>query len=179
MKEDIEACSGAERFFLDAENAEEREDYDLAAVLLARAAIRGHTGAQVNLGNFYSCGRGVPHSSSKAAFWYQRAYRNGDESGALNLAIDRLKEGNTRSAIFWFKRAIEMHSGEAAVELAKLYLRKARGRAKAIELLRAAKTMSPSEISEEARKSAVALLASIGRKSGSIKAQRKCRMARR
>ena len=39
----------------------------------------------------------------KAAYWYKKAYKSGDDCGALNLAIDRRKQGNIRSAVIWFK----------------------------------------------------------------------------
>jgi TPR repeat protein len=39
----------------------------------------------------------------KAAYWYKKAYKSGDNCGALNLAIDRRKQGNIRSAVIWFK----------------------------------------------------------------------------
>jgi len=75
--------------------------------------------------------------------------------------VDKLKEGNIRSAVFWLKRAVEMHSGEAAVELAKIYLNRPKGKAKAIELLRLTQTMKRSEISEQAKEDAATLLSSI------------------
>jgi TPR repeat protein len=164
MRKDTEQhTSEAEKLFIRADQAEEQGRVEEAVELLLRAATLEHTGAQINLGNQYSQGRGVPKSDSKAAYWYKRAYKNGEESGALNLAIDKLKKGNSRSAIFWLKRAVEMHSGEAAVELARIYLRNRRSKTKAIELLNLAQKMKRSEISEQAKEDAGALLASIAR----------------
>src|SRR5450631_1092324 len=152
--------SEAEALFVKAEKAEEKGLLEDAANFLMSAANLDHSGAQVSLGNRFSWGKGVPKSESKAAYWYKRAHRNGDESGALNLALDRLKEGNIRSAIFWLKRAVEMRSGEAAVELAKVYLGRPKGKIKAIELLQLAQTMKLSEISEQGREDAATLLSS-------------------
>lgn len=151
-------ASEAETLFVEAERAEEKGLLEDAANFLMKAANLEHAGAQLNLGNSFSWGRGVPQSDLKAAYWYKRAYRNGDESGAFNLALDKLEEGKIRSAIFWFKRAVEMRSGEAAVELAKVYLSRPRGKTRAIELLRLTQTMKLSEISEQAKEDAALLL---------------------
>jgi hypothetical protein len=43
----------------------------------------------------------------KAAYWYKKAYKSGDDCGALNLAIDRRKQGNIRSAVIWFKNLVD------------------------------------------------------------------------
>ena len=162
MRHDVKhATSEAETLFVRAEQAEERGLLEDAASLWLRAANLEHSGAQVNLGNAFSWGKGVPQSNLKAAYWYKRAYRNGDESGALNFAVDKLKEGNTRAAICWLKKAIELGSGEAAVALAKVYLDRPNGKSKAIELLRLTRRMKRAEISEQAQEDAAALLSSI------------------
>jgi TPR repeat protein len=155
--------SDPEALFLEAENAEENGDMKAANQFLLEAAKLGHTGAQVSIANNYSSGRGIARSLDKAAYWYRRAYEAGDESGALNLAIDKLKAGNTRAAILWLKRAIELHSGEAALELAKLYAHRRGGKAKALELLKLTQRMRASEISEQAKEDAAKLLSSLTR----------------
>lgn len=149
--------------FVKAERAEERGDLKTANELLLAAAQLGHTGAQVLIGNNYASGRGIGRSSQKAAYWYRRAYWSGDESGALNLAIDKLKARHRRAAILWLKRAIKLHSGEAALELAKLYLGMRGGERKAIDLLKMTQRMRPSEISDQAKDDARNLLASLHR----------------
>lgn len=150
--------SEAESWFVKAERAEERHALGDAVKHLLQAAKLGHTGAQVNLGNWFSWGKGVPQSDTKAAYWYRRAFRAGDESGAFNLGIEYLNRGNKRSAIFWFKRAVNLRSGEAALELAKIYLRIPVRKPEAIRLLQLAQVMKQSEISEQAREDAGSLL---------------------
>ena len=150
--------SEPETLFLEAEKADAKGDQKAANRFLLEAAKLGHTGAQVAIGNNYSSGRGISRSFEKAAYWYRRAYGAGDESGALNLAIDKLKAGNRRAAILWLKRAIEMHSGEAALELAKLYSDMRGGKAKAVELLQMTQRMRPAEISDQAKEDAARLL---------------------
>lgn len=156
--------SGPATLFLKAETAEERGDLKSVNELLLAAAQLGHSGAQVSIGNNYSSGRGIGRSSQKAAYWYRRAYRAGDESGALNLAIDKLKAGDRRSAILWLKRAIQLRSGEAALELAKVYVDMRGGKPKAIDLLRMIWRMRPSEISDQAREDAASLLSNLLKK---------------
>jgi uncharacterized protein len=125
---------------------------------LRKAAEMGHPSAQVNLGNFYSLGKGVGRSDEKAAYWYKRAYLQGNDTGAFNLAIDKLKAQKLRSAIFWFERARAKGSGEATLELSKIYMSRRRGKSKAIELLRLTQKMKRSEISDETKREASELL---------------------
>jgi len=164
-----------EALFLRAERADERGDLRSANQFLLEAARLGHTGAQVTIGNNYSSGHGLRKSLQKAAYWYRRAYQAGDESGALNLAVDKLKAGNARAAIFWLRRAIELHSGEAALELARLYAGRRGGKSKALELLKMTQRMRPSEISEQAKEDATALFAAL---SASTSARTASRLSR-
>ena len=150
--------------FVEAERAEERGDLKSANKLLLAAAQLGHTSSQVSIGNSYSSGRGIGRSPQRAAYWYRRAYRAGDESGALNLAIDKLKAGQRRTAILWLKRAIELGSGEAALELAKVYAAMRGGEPKAIDLLRTTQRMRRLEISDQAREDAASLLSNLLKK---------------
>lgn len=152
--------------FVKAERAEEEGDLKSSNGFLLEAAKLGHTGAQVALGNNYSSGQGITRSLEKAAYWYRRAYEAGDESGALNLAMDKLSAGKRRAAIIWLKRAIELHSGEAALELARLYSETRGGKAKAVKLLEATRRMRPAEISQQAKEDAATLLAELTRKTG-------------
>lgn len=156
----------ADDLFMKAERAEDHGDLKSANGFLWEAAKLGHTGAQVAIANNYSSGQGITRSLEKAAYWYRRAYEGGDESGALNLAIDKLKAGNRQAAIVWLKKAIELHSGEAALELAKLYSGTRGGKAKAVTLLEVTQRMRPAEISEPAKEDAAALLAELTRKAG-------------
>src|SRR5271170_2357417 len=149
-----------EKMFVEAWRYEEKADFKKAFQCLYSAAQLGHPMSQVNLGNYYAEGRGVKKNSQKAAYWYRKAYRSGDCDGALNLAIDRRDDGNMRSAILWFKKAIAMNSGDAFVALARIYLSRKR-RQSAIDLLRRALRLGNSDISEETKEQAKALLQNI------------------
>jgi hypothetical protein len=61
------------------------EDAPLAAVWLRRAAERGHTLAQHNLGNAYAAGRGVEQSDRLAVEWWLKAAAAGDAIPQLRL----------------------------------------------------------------------------------------------
>lgn len=147
----------AEQTFLEAEQAEEKGDFRKAFELLSSGAKSGHAGSQLNLGNFYAWGRGVRRDLKKAAYWYKKAYRNGYDTGAFNLAIDRRNQGDVRSAVIWFKKAVAMNSGEACVELAKIY--KARkDRRTAVGLLKRAVRLNRDHISDAVKEEAESLL---------------------
>jgi TPR repeat protein len=146
--------SDAEDLFLRAEWSEERGHLSEAFKFLLAAARLGDASSQLNLANFYSEGKGVPKSLAQAAKWYKVAYRNGNRSTALNLALDLEKQGHTRAAIAWLKRAVVLNDGDACVALAKLY----KNKRIQIELLRKAMLMSSDDITQDARSEAQELL---------------------
>jgi TPR repeat protein len=148
----------AERLFLEAEQCEEKGDLKTAFNRLLAAAQLGHAMSQVSLGNFYASGRGVRRDLEKAAHWYKKAYKNGYNDGALNLAIDKRNEGDIRSAVIWFKKAIAMNSGPACIELAKIYKARKGGQKTAADLLKRALRMSRDNISDLGREEAESLL---------------------
>src|ERR1700678_3123638 len=90
-----------ERFLIEAERFEEMKNYKMAARALRRGAAEGNTACQLNLGNYYTAGKGVTKSMQGAAYWYRKAYENGDRSGAFNLAVAKRDQGNFRWAEFW------------------------------------------------------------------------------
>lgn len=153
-----------EDLFLEAEQHEEKGDFRAAFKRLLAAAQLGHGMSQLNLGNFYASGTGVRKDLEKAAHWYKKAYKNGDNDGALNLAIDRRNQGNLRSAVAWFKKAIAMNSGDACIELAKIYGARRGGQKAATDLLKRALRMSRDNISDDAKEKAESLLKAMAEK---------------
>ncbi len=151
-----------ETLFLEAEQYEERGDLRNAFKCLLAAAQLGDGGSQLNLGNFYASGKGVRRNLDKAAYWYKKAYKNGYNDGALNLAIDRRNKGNVRSAVIWFKKAIAANHGEACIALAKIYNARKGGQKAAADLLRRALRMSRDNISDDSKEEAKSLLKKIG-----------------
>ncbi len=148
----------AEGLFREAEQHEEKGDFRGAFKCLLAAAQLGHHMSQLNLGNFYASGTGVKRDLAKAAHWYKKAYKNGNNDGALNLAIDKRNGGNIRSAVIWFKKAVAMNSGEACIELAKIYKARKGGQKTAADLLRRALRMSRDNISDLGKEEAESLL---------------------
>jgi hypothetical protein len=151
----------AESLFLTAERLEEEGKFSAAFRRLLRAATLGHSGSQVNLGNYYASGTGVRKNLSKAAYWYKAAYRQGNSTAARNLAIDRLSIGNIRSAIQWFKKGIEQEDGGSYIGLAKIYASRRGGKEKAIKLLERVRRMNRTHASELDQEQAKSLLAKL------------------
>lgn len=92
-------CATPEDLVRDAELKEERGDLSGAFRSLSAAAKLGDVGSLINLGNFYSAGKGVRKDLGAAARCYKKAYRKGRSEGALNLAVDLESQGNLRTAI--------------------------------------------------------------------------------
>jgi len=64
-----------------------RQDYVLAARILAPYAERGASSAQAYLGFMYETGRGVPQNYTEAAMWYRRAAEQGDSLAQYQLGV--------------------------------------------------------------------------------------------
>lgn len=158
MKSAKQKCSRAADLFRQAELAEDRGDFKSAFELLLASARLGDPGSQLNLGNFYSWGKGTQRNLDEAARWYKRSYQGGYSTGALNLGIDRRNQGRAKSAVLWLKKAVAMNDGEAAIELAKIYKGRKRGRKTAAKLLRRALRMNRDHISDAAKEQGESLL---------------------
>lgn len=149
----------AELLFNKADQYDEKGDFKNAFKCFLAAAHLGNTGCQVNLGNYYSSGKGVKKDPDKCVYWYKKAYKNGDGTGAFNLAMHRKDEGNLRSAVFWFKKIVAKNNdGDACVELAKIYKDRKRGQKIAANLLKRALRMNERLISGGGKEEAESLL---------------------
>jgi TPR repeat protein len=147
-----------ESLFVEADHFEEKGEFKKAFQCLLTAAELGHSGCQVNLGNFYASGKGIKRNLEEAAHWYKEAYKNGNSTGAHNLAIDLRNHGKTRSAEIWFKKAVEMKDGSAYVALAEMYLDRRNGKKAAVDLLKRALLLSRSDISDDDKEKVESLL---------------------
>lgn len=63
------------------------QDYTQAKRWFEKAAGRGHTGAQVNLGTLYLQGNGAPQSDQMALFWFRRAAEQRDPLAFAKLGL--------------------------------------------------------------------------------------------
>jgi len=119
--------------------------------LFLAAAKAGDSGAQVNLGNFYSDGIGVRPNRDAAMHWYRRAYRQGDSGGANNIGVLYRDENQFARALKWFERAIKLGDPDAHLEIAKIHLRTNGDREKAIRHLKRLLAYKRDEVTEAYR----------------------------
>ena len=141
-----------------AHEAWERGDLVAARQLFARALAEGNSSSALNLGYFYDEGIGGTRSTFSALKWYGYAYRHGDSSGAINIAIVHRERGNWKAMLAWSRKACALGDGDAELDMAKCYLQgrgTLRSRAKALKHLRRA--IRSSHISPAGREEAVAL----------------------
>lgn len=148
----------AETLFRASEIFEELGDVRSAFKCVAIGAASNHGSSQAKLGYMYSAGIGTKKDLRQAAYWYGRAYRNGQSVAAFNLAMDKKDQGDRRSAIAWFRKAAAQNYGDAFVELAKLYSQRGAMRPQAIKLLQRALRLGPDDIFDSSRQEAEALL---------------------
>jgi TPR repeat protein len=105
----------------------ERNDYATAVKELQPLAEQGDPVAQVNLGQLYLAGHGVPQDRTKAAQWFLRAAEQGDAEGQQRLSMAyMIGDGvpmDTAEAVKWARRSAEQGHRTAQFGLGVLYLR--------------------------------------------------------
>jgi TPR repeat protein len=89
------------------------------------AAEQGQPSAQLNLGNLYYRGEGVPQDDKQAAEWYRKAAEQGLPEAQLNLGVF-YKDGNGvpqdyKRAAEWYRKAAEQGHLQAQYNLGALY----------------------------------------------------------
>lgn len=55
------------------QNVYETGNYELAVYYFKKAALHGHSDAQMKLGDCYNTGTGVKRDTMKAAYWWKKA----------------------------------------------------------------------------------------------------------
>lgn len=158
--------SDAETLFRASEIFEELGDKRTAFKCVSIGAKLGHPLCQLQVGNMYVSGAGTKKDFRLAAYWYRKAYRNGYATGAFNLALHNMQQGERRSAITWFRKAVEHNHGEAFVELAKLYKELGATKRRAVSLLQRALRLTRYDITDDAREEAETLLGELTRSKG-------------
>lgn len=129
----------ANALFLRADKHDEEGDLRSPFRLMLAAAKLGDIGAQINVGNYYSDGRGVRRDRSAALYWYKRAYRRGHASAASNIGVLWRNERQFKRSLSWFLRAVRLGDAEANLEIGKYYLSVENEPAKAILYFRRVK----------------------------------------
>lgn len=148
----------AETLFRASEIFEEVGDARSAFKCVTIGAAYNHGPSQTKLGYMYAAGIGTKKDLKQAAYWYGRAFRNGQAVAAFNLAMDKRDQGDRKSAIAWFRKAVAKNYGDAFVELAKLYSERRATRRQAVDLLQRSLRMDAENIFDSSREEAEALL---------------------
>ena len=92
----------------------ENETLTMAVKYYRMAAMEGHCGATIQLGDLYLEGRGVEKNSSMAKEWYQKAYEKANEDCNFELAVDLLDhmtqnlENETPTPYFYTEQCCRM-----------------------------------------------------------------------
>ena len=105
-----------------------------AARAFLEAASAGIRSAAHSLGYCFDVGLGVRRDSRLAMYWYLRAWRNGGETAAANIATLYRDRGLMARAVTWWTKAMEAGVHEEAVEVGYCYqygigVRRNRGKA--------------------------------------------------
>lgn len=97
-------------------NARRALQYDL------RAAELGDTGAMASVADALTSPPSTPSNLARGEKLYKRAFRLGNTTAALNLAVTYQNIGRYRDAVRWFRRALAAGDTSALLELAKAEL---------------------------------------------------------
>ena len=111
--------------FEDAKVAYDRDDYATAILLFRKAADLGNADAQVQVGDMYNIGMGLPQSYAEAAKWYQKAAEQGNADAQVSLghmyAQGRGVPQDHAEAVKWFRPAAEQGVAPAQFYLGLSY----------------------------------------------------------
>ena len=88
-----------------------------AARAFLQAASAGTRSAAHSLGYCFDVGVGVRRNGRLAMYWYLRAWRNGGETAAANIATIYRDRGLMSRAVAWWTKAMEAGVDEEAVEV--------------------------------------------------------------
>lgn len=107
-------------------DAAAKRDWPKALAAFSGAAERGNSNAQVNLGNLYLHGLGVPQNDQAAFLWYERAALQGNAIAEAKLAVLYYHglgtPENRPRAAEWFQKAGDQGDPHAALVLAEMKL---------------------------------------------------------
>ena len=89
--------------------------------MLLRAAANGDSSVAFPLGYAYDVGLGTRPNKREALRWYDKAWRAGSSTAALNIAVIHRDDRRLRLAFRWWKRAAEAGDGDGAVDVGYCY----------------------------------------------------------
>jgi len=122
--------------FVRADRLLERGQLRQAFVMFRGLAKRGYSPSLLNLGYFYDVGLGTRKNRGKALYWYRRAWRDGDASGAHNIGTIHRDRRDRAKALAWFSRAARAGNDSSRLEIAKIYIDRGTHRHQAAQHLR-------------------------------------------
>ena len=93
----------------------EDDKMDDAIERLYKSARMGDSEAQWTLANILDDELETPRPD-EAVYWYKRAIRSGDATGAFNLAMHYKNRGNFRWYRFWMAKAAQLGDEDAKAE---------------------------------------------------------------
>jgi TPR repeat protein len=158
LKEQKDLSTG-DLLYMEADLLDGHGRYAEALPLLLQGAKAGDTSCQILLGNYLSDGRkGISIDRMRAAYWYKRAYKQGDSTAAFNLAIDYRRHGDIDEAYRWFELSVEAGNNEAHLALAKIWLHDRQNRREAVRHLKLMFQGDPRDVSELGRDEARTML---------------------
>jgi len=88
---------------------------------MSSLATSGYVFAQTTVGYFFDVGIGTRKNSSRALYWYRRAFVQGSASAANNVGTIYRDRGRRRLALHWFRRAVELGDEDASLESEALH----------------------------------------------------------
>ena len=99
------------------------QNYDFLIAL--RAAQKGSSEAQFNLGAMYQLGRGVEQDCTQAVYWYRKAAEQGDAGAQFSLGAMYTKglgvKRDQTEAFNWYRKAAEQGHAGAQFNLGLMY----------------------------------------------------------
>jgi len=107
----IVSCDSVKGNINVANEAYAKKDYKSAFEQYKNLAGSGNAVAQLNLGNMYSEGQGVPQNEEEALKWYRKAAEQGNADAQYNLgmmyAYGRGTKQDDAAAVKWYQMAAE------------------------------------------------------------------------
>lgn len=109
------------KLFCEADKAWENGDLRAAFELFLAMAMRGYQPSWLNVGYFFHSGLYVKRDLAKAEYWYHKAYRSGDSSGASNIAMLHKQGSRWGRMSWWLRKSLAMGNEEVRLEIGRVY----------------------------------------------------------
>ena len=137
----VDDDTAEDRLYLKALAVRYERQVGLWRPIMWHLALRGHTGAMIELADWFADGDGTssvgkPADSFGAAGLYRRAYLKGDARAARNAAMCCFNRNDMTGYREWLRRAAKAGDADSSKELRKFETRLWHGAARKIGRLR-------------------------------------------